>query len=78
MESLWKKTEENILDSNDELDKECESEVCIVGGGITGISTAYELTKEGRKVILLERENLAEKATGNTTAKITSQHRVIL
>ena len=50
----------------------------LYGGGITGISVAYALSKEGKKVILLEREKLADKATGNTTAKITSQHRVIL
>lgn len=74
MESLWKKTEKTLLDDKEGLKNQYETEICIVGGGITGISTAYYLTKKGKKVILLEREELAEKATGNTTAKITSQH----
>lgn len=74
MESLWKKTEKSLLESKEELKKQCKTDVCIIGGGITGITTAYYLSKAGKKVILLERGELAEKATGNTTAKITSQH----
>ena len=78
MESLWKKTEKRLLEDAKELENDNETEVCIIGGGITGISTAYYLSKAGKKVILLERGELADKATGNTTAKITSQHRAIL
>lgn len=63
MESLWKKTENIILEAGKELDKEIETEVCIIGGGITGITTAYELSKRGKKTVILERENLADKAT---------------
>ena len=74
MESLWKKTENMILEDVKELDKEIETEVCIIGGGITGISIAYELSKQGKKIVILERDSLADKTTGNTTAKITSQH----
>lgn len=74
MESLWQKTEKRLLENSKELDKEIQTEVCIIGGGITGISTAYYLQNEGRKCVILEREELANKATGNTTAKITSQH----
>ncbi len=78
MESLWKKTEKNILEEENILNKEEEADVCIIGGGITGISTGYYLSKEGKKVIILDRDKLANKRTGNTTAKITSQHRIIL
>ena len=78
MESLWQKNVNEILEDKKILDKECTAEVCIIGGGITGISTAYNLSKVGKKVIILEREELANKATGNTTAKVTSQHRIIL
>jgi len=74
MESLWKKTQKELLEDKEELKQKYNTDICIIGGGITGISTAYYLTKAGKKVILLEREELAEKATGNTTAKITSQH----
>lgn len=74
MESLWKKTEGELTQNKQELLKEIETEVCIIGGGITGISTAYELIKQGKEVVILERDSLADKTTGNTTAKITSQH----
>lgn len=63
MESLWKKTENTILEDEKELDKEIETEVCIIGGGITGVSTAYELSQKGKKTVILEREKLADKAT---------------
>lgn len=78
MESLWKKTQQEILVDKKELIEEKKADVCIIGGGITGISTAYCLSKEGKKVVILERDELADKATGNTTAKITSQHRTFL
>ena len=49
----------------------------IVGGGISGITLAYLLSKEGKKGILVESDRLASKATANTTAKITIQHNLI-
>ena len=62
------------LKNFDELNEDLECDVCIIGGGITGISTAYKLAKQGLNVVILEREKLASKTTGFTTAKITSQH----
>lgn len=55
-------------------DEDIECEVCIIGGGITGISTAYYLSKAGVDVALIEKDYLASKTTGRSTAKITSQH----
>ena len=49
-------------------------DVCIIGGGIFGVSCAYYLSKIGFKVILLEKDKIASKTTGHTTGKITSQH----
>ena len=56
------------------LDETRECDVCIIGGGITGISTAYYLSKEGFKVTVLEKDKIGAKTTGGTTGKITSQH----
>lgn len=42
--------------------------------GICGLSTAYYLTKNGYDVCILEKNKVASHTTGNTTAKITSQH----
>ena len=53
---------------------EREAEITIIGGGLTGLTTAYYLTKAGKKVILLEKDKLCNHTSGNTTGKITSQH----
>jgi len=62
------------LKNFDTLNEDLECDVCVIGGGITGVSTAYKLAKQGLNVVILEREKLASKTTGFTTAKITSQH----
>ncbi len=74
MNSYWIDSFPKIINNSKELTDNLTADVCIVGGGITGISTAYELAKAGLKVVILEKCLLAEKASGNTTAKITSSH----
>jgi glycine/D-amino acid oxidase-like deaminating enzyme/nitrite reductase/ring-hydroxylating ferredoxin subunit len=46
-------------------------DVLVVGGGVTGIVTAYLLQKAGVRVALLERERLASRDSGHTTAHLT-------
>lgn len=52
-------------------------DVVIVGGGITGITSAYLLANEGLKVAIIEADKLLNGTTGHTTAKITAQHDLI-
>ena len=52
-------------------------DVCIIGAGIFGLSTAYYLSKKGLNVIVLDKSEIGLKASGHTTAKITSQHGLI-
>ena len=73
MDSLWKNSI-NFDNKFSKLDKSLDCDVCIVGGGIFGVSCAYYLSKAGLKVIVLEKDKIGSKTTGNTTAKITSQH----
>ena len=40
------------------------TEILIIGGGITGTSTAYFLTQAGHEVTLIERKELASEASG--------------
>ena len=61
----------------DKLNNNIDVDVCIVGGGITGITTAYYLSKHGYKVALIEKDRLMSKTSGHTTAKVTSQHGII-
>ena len=41
-----------------------ECEVCVVGGGLTGISAALHLARAGRRVVLLEQALLGWGASG--------------
>lgn len=73
--SLW------IADSNEKnypkLNKNIETEVCIIGGGIAGAVTSYLLRKNGVDVTVLERDKICMGVTANSTAKLTSQHGLI-
>ena len=46
-------------------------DVAIVGGGIAGLSTAYLLSKSGKKVVLFEDGYICSGETGRNTAHIT-------
>lgn len=48
------------------------ADVAVVGGGIAGVSAAYFLARRGRRVVLLESNQLGSGETGYTTAFLTS------
>jgi glycine/D-amino acid oxidase-like deaminating enzyme/nitrite reductase/ring-hydroxylating ferredoxin subunit len=52
-------------------------DLVVIGGGITGLTTAYLLTTEGARVLLIESGHICEGTTGYTTAKVTAQHGLI-
>ena len=56
------------------LERNVTADVCIVGAGIAGLSTAIELRERDRSVVVLERNRVAAGVTGRSTAKLTSQH----
>ena len=76
MSSLWLE-HDKINNSFDSLNENILTDVCIIGGGIFGITCGYYLSKKGVNTVLLEKDNIAEKVSGHTTAKITSQHNLI-
>ena len=72
MNSLW--LNENQNDKFKSLSNNIETDVCIIGAGIFGMTCGYYLSKAGLKVTIVEKDEIGHKTTGHTTAKITSQH----
>ncbi|MDN3029100.1 FAD-dependent oxidoreductase [Streptomyces sp. S.PB5] len=52
-------------------------DVAVVGAGIAGLSTAWELARAGRSVALLEAGRIAAGVTGHTTAKLSALHTLV-
>ncbi|EMA30018.1 FAD-dependent oxidoreductase [Halobiforma nitratireducens] len=71
-ESLWLATTPTT--EYEPFEGGLEVDVAVVGGGITGLTTAIELKEAGRDVALLESDRIVESTTGHTTANLTSQH----
>ncbi len=67
-ESLWRATR---VPAFPRLKRDATYDVIVVGGGLTGVSAAYQLKKAGKKVCLLERDRIGFVDTGNTTAHLT-------
>ncbi len=53
------------------LQENWETDVCIIGAGIAGMSVAYELSKKGKDVIVLDKSDLALGETAHTTAHLS-------
>lgn len=75
MESLWSATAE--MPVFPKLERDCRTDVLIIGGGLAGILCAYMLHTAGVDYLLLEADTICSGTTKNTTAKITSQHGLI-
>lgn len=75
MDSIWNK--EVNINEKQELIGSFDTEVLIIGAGMAGILTAYYLKEKGVDAVVLEKDRIAGEITGNTTAKITSQHGLI-
>lgn len=54
------------------LAKDAAADVCIIGGGIAGLSTAYLLANEGKSVIVLDDGPLAGGQTQRTSAHLSN------
>jgi glycine/D-amino acid oxidase-like deaminating enzyme/nitrite reductase/ring-hydroxylating ferredoxin subunit len=69
--SLWQATDAYQPSFREPL-KDSRYDVIIVGGGMTGVLTAFLLQQEGKKCLLLEAGNLAFGTTGGTTAHLNT------
>jgi glycine/D-amino acid oxidase-like deaminating enzyme/nitrite reductase/ring-hydroxylating ferredoxin subunit len=68
-QSIWAKDLEMVHFMP--LHRDVDSDVCIIGGGIAGIMTAYLLQKEGKKICLVEDQELGSGQSGKSTAHFT-------
>jgi len=66
--SIWAKTAPTV--ALPELSGEVQADACIIGGGIAGLTTAYLLSLEGHRVVVLEARELGSGETGRTTAHL--------
>src|SRR5512146_1543136 len=68
--SVWQGTFE--MPTYPGLDRDARADVCVVGAGIAGLSTAYLLAKSGKRVIVLDDGPVGGGESGRTTAHLTN------
>jgi glycine/D-amino acid oxidase-like deaminating enzyme/nitrite reductase/ring-hydroxylating ferredoxin subunit len=54
------------------LTQDLETDVCIIGAGISGVSVAYELVTRGLNVVLIEGREVLSGETGRTSGHLAS------
>ena len=69
--SLWRDTYE--LPENPPLQADTSADVCVVGAGIAGLTTAYLLAREGRDVLVIDARQAGAGQTGMTTAHLSNE-----
>jgi glycine/D-amino acid oxidase-like deaminating enzyme/nitrite reductase/ring-hydroxylating ferredoxin subunit len=55
------------------LQKHARADVCVVGAGIAGLTTAYQLAREGRSVIVIDAVAVGGGETSVTTAHLSNE-----
>ena len=68
--SVWMATADTP--SEPRLSQDIRTDVCIVGAGIAGMTTAYLLAREGRAVVVLDDGQIGGGMTGRTTTHLTN------
>ena len=74
-QSIWRETSE--LPQFPHQEQNLKTDVLIVGGGLAGLLCAHRLEQDGVDYVLIEADRICSGISGNTTAKITSQHGLI-
>ena len=70
--SVWMATANTP--SQARLRENIRTDVCIIGAGIAGMTTAYLLAKEGRSVVVVDDGAIGGGMTGRTTAHLTNAY----
>lgn len=75
MESIWSIGTE--YEKGDMLKNDVSADAVVIGAGMAGVLTAYFLSERGLNTVVLEASRVGSGQTKHTTAKITSQHKLI-
>jgi glycine/D-amino acid oxidase-like deaminating enzyme len=68
-ESFWL-VKNGILNSYPSLQENLETEIAVIGAGITGALTSYALMQKGYKVVLLDKRDIAMGSSSATTSML--------
>lgn len=71
--TYYRDTQNNRVDLPQLMD-DASCDVCVVGGGLTGISTAFRLANAGYKVVLLEADKIANQASGMNGGQVLTAY----
>ena len=69
--SVWMATAPEIP-TDGKLMENIRANVCVVGAGIAGMTTAYLLMREGKSVVVIEDGQVGRSMTGRTTAHLVN------
>lgn len=72
MKSVWQKEDQRAY--YPELNRDLETEVLVIGGGMAGVLCARKLQSAGKQVVLAEAKRIGGGITARTTAVLTAQH----
>lgn len=69
--SIWSATEP--ISSAPVLIHNVRADVCVVGAGIAGLTTAYLLAREGKSVVVVEKNKIGQGETSHTSAHLSNE-----
>jgi glycine/D-amino acid oxidase-like deaminating enzyme/nitrite reductase/ring-hydroxylating ferredoxin subunit len=69
--SIW--MSETALETPARLERDVEADIVVVGAGIAGLTTAYQLARAGRAVVVLDKGPIAGGMTARTTAHLANE-----
>lgn len=72
----WYAATVSLLDPFPELKGEIHADICVIGGGYTGLSTALHLAEQGYDVVLLDAQRVGFGASGRNGGQVGSGQRL--